>query len=535
MAFNRRVLAGHLVAKQNPLRLIYAIPDHPWVDATDGAAVRISMTVAEQGAAFEGTPGRLHVVQSEQPGPDQEILVEFAERRGVIHPDLTAGANVAGAVVLRANTGVSFMGVILVGAGFVVQPGDPLIDLEPGAIKPYLNGRDLVQNARNVWVVDFYGLDETAARSRFPAAFQRIYDRVRPERLQVKRESHRRDWWLFGEKRPAMREALRGLPRFIGTTETAKFRTFLFVDSKFLPDQKVRVIADDRAETLGVLSSAVHERWASAAGARMGVGNDLVYNNTTCFEPFPFPALSVDTAADRQRIAALAEELDAHRRRQQAAHPSLTITAMYNVLEKLRNGEPLTEIDRTTHDKALVSVLRQLHDEIDAVVLESYGWSDLLPVLRIAHGNASTPQGKTQAQATQQFDGEVLQRLVALNTERAAEEALGRVRWLRPALQNPAAGAPVQVEMESDARTLAPAPTVPALAGKPAPWPKETVDQVRALSELLSTSHAAMSIEQIAGRFTSRGPWKKRLPQLLEMLVAVGRAEERPTGYVARE
>ena len=44
--FNRRVVEKHLNADKTPLTLAYAIPDHPWVDSTDGAAVRIAMTVA---------------------------------------------------------------------------------------------------------------------------------------------------------------------------------------------------------------------------------------------------------------------------------------------------------------------------------------------------------------------------------------------------------------------------------------------------------------------------------------------------------
>ena len=42
--FNRRVLDKHLSAKQ-PISILFAIPDHPWVDSADGAAVRIAMTV----------------------------------------------------------------------------------------------------------------------------------------------------------------------------------------------------------------------------------------------------------------------------------------------------------------------------------------------------------------------------------------------------------------------------------------------------------------------------------------------------------
>ena len=62
-----------------------------------------------------------------------------------------------------------------------------------------------------------------------------------------------------------------------------------------------------------------------------------------CFETFPFPAA---TPAQQEKIRALGEQLDAHRKRQQAAHPGLTMTDMYNVLEKERTGEALTPKER---------------------------------------------------------------------------------------------------------------------------------------------------------------------------------------------
>ncbi|MDX9710116.1 MAG: hypothetical protein RBT64_11235 [Trichloromonas sp.] len=55
--FNRRVVQYHLDAKP-PLSLIFAIPDHPWVDSVDGAAVRIAMTVG----STESIDGRLCTV-----------------------------------------------------------------------------------------------------------------------------------------------------------------------------------------------------------------------------------------------------------------------------------------------------------------------------------------------------------------------------------------------------------------------------------------------------------------------------------------
>ena len=37
------------MAAKEPLSLVYAVPDHPWMKAADKAAVRIAMTVAEKG------------------------------------------------------------------------------------------------------------------------------------------------------------------------------------------------------------------------------------------------------------------------------------------------------------------------------------------------------------------------------------------------------------------------------------------------------------------------------------------------------
>ena len=291
----------------------------------------------------------------------------------------------------------------------------------------------------------------------------------------------------------------------------------------------------------------------------MGVGNDLRYHTTTCFDPFPFPDLH---AADKfggpigvavveadgragptqtygeypsDRIRNLAEQLDAHRKHQQAAHPGLTLTGMYNVLEKLRSGEPLSAKERTIHEQGLVSVLRQLHDELDAAVLYAYGWGDLLPLLRVTHGNDAPADGQSREDARRAFDEAVLERLVALNAERAAEEARGHVRSLRPDFQAPdARRAPEQQALATDdAPADDEAEAIPAVAVKPAPWPKDTVEQVRAVADLLAASPVPLSIDDIAACFTARGPWKKRLPRLLDMLVALGRAHEQEGRYGA--
>ncbi len=556
---------------ERPLSLVFAIPDHPWVDATDGAAVRIAMTVA---ALAHSTSGRLLEVHREDAPIDGEVPVDLAASRGEIQADLSVGAKVVGALKLRANAGLCFQGVKLVGDGF--RLGESRIgqfQLSEGAVlREYWTGRDLTKCRQSEWVIDFHGLGEEVARRQYPKAFQEVLTKVKPARDQVARASHRERWWVFGEPRPGMRRALHGLSRYIATSEVAKHRLFVLLDwPRDLPDGSIMVIASaDAPLHLGVLSSVIHQRWSLAAGGRMGAGNDPRYNSGKCFLPFPFPSV---TEAKSRDIRTLAEHLDTHRKRQQAAHPGLTLTGMYNVLEKLRSGEPLSAKERVIHEQGLVSVLRQIHDELDAAVLDAYGWSDLLPLLRIAHGNDAPPPvvgaamaatgdaarsvaavadptvgsnpasvavgatasaiAMTRDDAKRAFDEAILERLVALNAERAAEEARGLVRWLRPEFQNKQAqAAPEQTELDATSDDDTP-DTVAAPAAKPQPWPKDTLAQVRAVADVLAASPRPLDLDAIAARFTARGPWKKRLPQLLDILVALGRARATDGGYAA--
>jgi len=499
--FNRRVLEHHL-AGQPPLALAWAIPDHPWVDAASGAAVRIAMTVGQAGEAA----GMLQTVVEEGGAESDAVHIELQAKTGRIHADLTIGTDVVGAKALRANEGISSPGFKLHGAGFIVTP-DEAARLQPcDHIRPYRNGKDLTDKPRGVSVIDLYGLTADEARSRYPATYQRVLERVKPERDQNNRATYRDNWWLFGEPRKDLRVMLTGQPRFIATVETAKHRTFQFLDAAIAPDNMLIAIALADAYALGVLSSQVHVVWALAAGSRLGVGNDPRYNKTRCFDPFPFPAASPGQQA---RIAALAEQLDALRKRRQATHPELTLTGMYNVLAKIRAGEALTAKDKTIHEQGLVAVLRQLHDELDAAVLAAYGWSDL---------------------ATTDTDA-LLDRLVALNAERAAEEAAGHIRWLRPDFQNPSAAVDPQIQVKMDLpQEPASTATTSATPAEKRPWPATLPEQVRAVADQLSTH--PLDEPALAARFAGKGPWKKRLPEILATLAALGRAKRSDWGWV---
>ena len=44
----------------------------------------------------------------------------------------------------------------------------------------------------------------------------------------------------------------------------------------------------------------------------------------------------------------------------------LALTGMYNVLEKLRTGDPLPTKEQQIHDQGLVTLFQQIHGELDA-------------------------------------------------------------------------------------------------------------------------------------------------------------------------
>jgi len=321
---------------------------------------------------------------------------------------------------------------------------------------------------------------------------RKVIEKVYPKRIVERDNRIKENWWLFERNRPELRKALENLPSYIVTIKTSKHRTFVFLDSSILPDVKLTVIALSDAYFLGILSSSTHVKWSLAAVTRQGIGNDPVYVKTKCFDAFPFPDT---TPQQEQRIRELGEKLDAHRKRVQAQHSDVTITGMYNLLEKLRAGQPFTDADRAYNDKALVSSLKQIHDELDAAVIDAYGWSQ----------NIS--------------DEEILEQLVALNADRAAEERNGLIRWLRPEYQvGTRQDTAIQGVIEG---VTEPEETVAAPAEQKT-WPKQPKDQLAAIRDLLRTLGGEWTVEQVMAQFKGAQRQKKAIASHLESLEALG-------------
>ena len=504
MTFNRVIIERFLTTKP-PLSLVYAIPDHPWSDLEGSAAVRIAMTVGVAGSV----PGVVHTVRNVrhgQAGSDELNLPDI----GKINSFLGTGVSLDQKKILLSNSELSFMGVIPVSLNFVVSESEINflgfeIDQLPSTIKKYIAGKALADNKGHRYIVDFFGLEENESRNKYPSLYQYVLENVKPFRDSVNRKNHREKWWLFGEARPGMRHALSSLNRYVATTETSKHRWFTMLPTDILPDQKIRVVATSDYAILAAMSSRFHVVWATATGGRVGKGNDPVYNNTVCFDPFPFPDTNDAHVVD---LRALGEELDATRKRVQADHPDLTLTGLYNVLEKIKSGAALTDSDEGVKQRGLVLILAELHDRIDALTAAAYGW----------------PADLT--------DEQILERLVALNAERAAEEATGQVRWLRPDYQIPrfAKGAAARSgELALGEMVIAIDKALPA-------FPTDRYEQPLAIEALLAAADRPMTAAELARGFKRGGKRiEARVAQALITLTRYGRLSASAGGaYTAR-
>lgn len=452
---NRSVVAE--AAEKKGVRLVYAIPDHPWYD--EGAAVRIAMTVGA--TTTEACLLGQVVDQQKTKAAELESVRVVDSLVSEIHADLSAGAKATAAVLLQANARLAYQGVNPVGEGFRLSPAElkqaqysP--DNLPPVIRRYLIGHDLVQAPIERYIIDFWGVDPKIAEKTYPVLWDRVVRLVKPKRDANNRPSRKKNWHLFGEPVEKLRVALAGLKQYIATCRTAKHRLFVFVPADTLPDTKLVAIAIEDAAMLATLSSRIHLAWADRT---KGMLEDRpTYNHTESFGKFPFPSL---TTEQHTKLRALGERLDSHRKARQAAHPKLTLTGMYNVLEKLRADQPLSPEEVLIQNQGLLATLRQIHIEIDEAVMAAYGW-----------------QGELS-------DEQIIQKLVDLNAERAAEEGHGAIRWLRP--EHQATGAQAEITEpdepeEEPTSTKKPARPKGAVAQ---PWPADLPGRIRVLTDLL--------------------------------------------------
>jgi hypothetical protein len=284
-----------------------------------------------------------------------------------------------------------------------------------------------MSTSRDMWLIDLpRGLNEDDA-ALFEASFEHLstvpYDpkdvgrgSLQEVRKGARDEHAKAQWWEPYWPRPEMRRQIEDLSRYLVTPETAEHRLFVWLSYPVLPDKNLIVIARDDDATFGILQSRFHECWVTVMGNRMGKGNQRRYNNSTCFETFPFPEgltpdiPAGDYAADprAQTIAAAAARLN--ELRENWLNPADLVVREPEVVPGYpdrvlpKNEDAAKELKQRTLTNlynALPQWLVKAHAALDQAVADAYGWGD-------------------DWRAGLLTDDEALARLFRLNQKRAA-------------------------------------------------------------------------------------------------------------------
>ncbi len=380
--------------------IFMAWSDEPWV--VEGAAVRVSIVAQDNGSETERALD--------------------GQRVDTINSNLTTGVDLTQARVLTENAGASFMGDTKGGAFDVTgdvarrmlgQSTNVNGRTNADVVVPWVNGLDITRRPRGMFIIDFGADMAESAAAAFEAPFEYVREHVQPVRATNRRGAYRDRWWLHVEPRPAMRDAVTPLARYIATPRVAKHRLFTWLASPSLADSRLIVVARDDDYVFGVLHSRAHELWSLRTGAWHV--DRPTYTPTYTFETFPFPwpldtpdeALNDEQRAHRDAIGEAARALDESRRRW--LNPPELVREEPDVAPSLPprllpvDEDAERELKRRTLTNlynARPAWLANLHRDLDAAVFAAYGWAE-----------AGEPD--------ELGEEKLLERLLALNLERA--------------------------------------------------------------------------------------------------------------------
>lgn len=320
------------------------------------------------------------------------FVAEKINSRGGTGPEIAPQA-------LKSNAGLSFQGSVVLGMGFTLTPEqrDELVTRDKRnaeRIFPYLGGEEVNTSptqAFHRYVINFGDMSIDEAR-HWPDLLAIVRETVKPERDKVKRDAHRKYWWHYGDKRPALYAAIRDLPRCLVTARVAKHLIFAFQPTDRVFSEQLYVYPLSYQAHFAILQSRIHSPWAWLLSSTMREAG-IRYAASDCFDTFPFPQTNPrDPVPELEDIGQ--RLYDARATFMTDTEQGLTKT--YNALQ-----------DHEVTDPRIIE-LRHLHEEMDRAVLNAYGWDDIeAPPFAATHDETAV------------FRAEVVRRLYALNIARS--------------------------------------------------------------------------------------------------------------------
>lgn len=328
--------------------------------------------------------------------------------------------------VLAANLKIAFQGSIPLGMGFTFDDvaarkgtAEPIETMHAlikknadnqTRIFPYLGGEEVTNDPKHLhhrFIIDFEEIPLATAQGRWPDLVRIAEQRVKPDRKKQKRADLRDRWWQFAYRKKSLYAAIRHHEEVLGVNCGASPHLAIArLPARTVFANTLGIFASDKLGFFSILQSRVHEIWARVFSSSMK--DDLRYTTTDCFETFPFATRfsSVDALATAGRLY-----LD------------------YRAKLMIDRNMGMTDVYNRFHDSAERAEdfkrLRDVHAAMDRAVLEAYGWHELA-----ARADATFLDETNEDDHTYQgrlfwpfdFRDEVLARLLALNSERHADE-----------------------------------------------------------------------------------------------------------------
>jgi len=278
--------------------IFFAESDRQWI--LDGANVHVSMV------GFDD-------------GEEKKKLLD-GRPISVISANLSEKADITQSTKQTSNQDISFIGISTHGpfdlsqdaaTKFLKIGGNPNQAPNSDVIRPYMNGQDITQRPEGRWVIAFPPTASFQEAAFYEGPFQYLTVIVKPLRDSNHRAVYREKWWIHGEGRPALLNAVKPLARYIGTPRVSKHRLFVWINPEIITSDAAVVFARSDDYFFGVLHSRFHEVWSRAQATQLREAESGTrYTPTTCFETFPFPE---PTEAQKEAIAEAAKELNALR------------------------------------------------------------------------------------------------------------------------------------------------------------------------------------------------------------------------------
>lgn len=296
-----------------------------------------------------------------EPGePPTHFTLDGQETDGITS-DLRPGRIRSDPKPLSTNRGKQFFGVVPGGDGFVLAAEEAEALLAPDAahyalvVKPYLVGDDITKNPflrPRRWIIDFGEMPLEDAE-RWPAALAIVRTRVKPNRDQHRKVRERTQWWKHSRSVRDLFMSIAPLERFIACPATSKRFHMIWCEPTWCPSNATSVFAFDDDYAMGVLSSSIHTRWATARSTTLETRPRYTVNS---YITFPWPQQPDEVV--RRGIGQAARAMDAERRRLCSEH-GYGLTALYNAVEEGAHA-----------------LLADLHQQLDGEVTKAYGWPE---------------------------------------------------------------------------------------------------------------------------------------------------------------